>query len=68
LRGHLDSPAGGAGTLIQVDGGISVKNIGEVARAGARVIVAGNAVFGADDPNRAARELKRAVADGMRAV
>ena len=68
LRGHLDSTAGGAGTLIQVDGGISVKNIGEVARAGARVIVAGNAVFGADDPNRAARELKRAAADGMRAV
>jgi ribulose-phosphate 3-epimerase len=31
---------------IEVDGGITVKNIAQVARAGANVFVAGNAVFG----------------------
>ncbi len=60
LREYLDALRGGSSTLIQVDGGISMKNIASVAGAGARIIVAGNAVFGADDPNRAALDLKRA--------
>jgi len=34
---------------IEVDGGINVKNIGEVAQAGANVFVAGNAIFGSKD-------------------
>jgi len=68
LRDRLESANGGSGALIQVDGGISIKNIGDVAAAGARVIVAGNAVFGADDPNREARELKQAAAAAIRAV
>jgi len=34
---------------IEVDGGINVENIAQVARAGANVFVAGNAVFGSQD-------------------
>ena len=34
---------------IEVDGGINVENVSQVARAGANVFVAGNAVFGSQD-------------------
>jgi ribulose-phosphate 3-epimerase len=34
---------------IEIDGGISEKNIGEVAAAGANIFVAGSAVYGSDD-------------------
>lgn len=40
----------GSHALIEVDGGISAKNAREVFDAGAEVLVAGNAVFGAADP------------------
>lgn len=46
---------------IQVDGGISTKNINEVAKAGADVLVAGSAVFGKDDIPKAIQDLKNAV-------
>ena len=36
--------------LIEVDGGISSKNIAEVVKAGANVLVAGSAVFKSEDP------------------
>lgn len=41
----------GACPRIEVDGGISAKNIAEVARAGADTFVAGSAVYGAENPN-----------------
>jgi ribulose-phosphate 3-epimerase len=47
LRGELDRR--GLAVDIQVDGGIKADNIGEVARAGANVFVAGSAVFGEKD-------------------
>ena len=40
----------GLETIIEVDGGISARNAGAVYGAGADVLVAGNAVFGAEDP------------------
>ena len=40
----------GLGFLIEVDGGISSKNAGDVFAAGAEAVVAGSAVFGAADP------------------
>lgn len=40
----------GVDPLIEVDGGISSKNIAEVVAAGANVLVAGSAVFKAEDP------------------
>ncbi|MCM1301595.1 MAG: ribulose-phosphate 3-epimerase [Alistipes senegalensis] len=43
--------------LVEVDGGITRQNAPEVYAAGADVLVAGNAVFGAEDPERAIAEL-----------
>ncbi len=44
---------------IEVDGGITAETIGEAARAGANVFVAGTAVFGADDYKAAIEELRQ---------
>ncbi len=46
--------------LIEVDGGIDVNTAPKVVAAGADVLVAGNAVFGAEDPGQAIAELRRA--------
>jgi ribulose-phosphate 3-epimerase len=51
--------AGGYDVVIEVDGGIDPETVGEVARAGAEVFVAGSAIFGHDDPVSAAAELRR---------
>jgi ribulose-phosphate 3-epimerase len=49
----------GLGADIQVDGGITPENAGQVISAGATVLVAGTAVFRADDPLRAVQVLRR---------
>ena len=46
---------------IQVDGGINKSTIGEAARAGAKIFVAGTAVFGAPDVKQAIEDLRAAV-------
>jgi ribulose-phosphate 3-epimerase len=50
--------------LVQVDGGISLENVGEVHAAGANLIVAGSSIFGAKDVagayGKLASELERA--------
>lgn len=46
---------------IEVDGGLSEKTIDQAAEAGANVIVAGSAVFGAKDPGEVIRKLREAV-------
>lgn len=46
---------------IEVDGGLSEKTIDQAADAGANVIVAGSAVFGAADPAEVIRKLREAV-------
>jgi ribulose-phosphate 3-epimerase len=43
---------------IEVDGGISAANAQEIARAGASVLVAGSAIFEADDPVAAAKAIR----------
>ena len=43
--------------LIEVDGGVSLKNAQELIRAGADCLVAGNAVFKAEDPKAAVAAL-----------
>jgi ribulose-phosphate 3-epimerase len=45
---------------IEVDGGIALDTVGEVVRAGAEILVAGNAVFGHGDPCKNASELLKA--------
>ncbi|MCR5593614.1 MAG: ribulose-phosphate 3-epimerase [Saccharofermentans sp.] len=47
----------GSGAILSVDGGINVKTVKEAADAGAKLLVAGSAVFGKEDPGAAAREL-----------
>jgi ribulose-phosphate 3-epimerase len=42
---------------IEVDGGIALDTVGEVVRAGAEILVAGNAVFGHGDPKSNAQKL-----------
>jgi ribulose-phosphate 3-epimerase len=37
---------------LEIDGGVKVDNIGEIARAGADMFVAGSAIFGAKDYRR----------------
>lgn len=44
--------------LIEVDGGINSDTIPGVVKAGAEVLVAGNAVFAQEDPGKACRQLK----------
>ena len=46
--------------LLEVDGGVNLKNIGNIAEAGADVIVAGAAVFGSDDYQKTITALKLA--------
>lgn len=51
----------GLSTDIEIDGGITPDNVGVAAAAGANVIVAGTAVFGAGDPVGAVEELRRII-------
>ncbi len=45
---------------IEIDGGIDLENIAGVVAAGAEIIVAGSAIFGAADPETAVRGLREA--------
>ncbi len=45
---------------VEIDGGVDFQNIASVVSAGARIIVAGAAVFNTPDPERAVRDLKAA--------
>lgn len=47
----------GLDVTIEIDGGIDLTNVAEVADAGAEIMVAGSAVFGTDDPAEAVRAL-----------
>lgn len=62
LRTLLD--AAGSRAEIEVDGGIDVGTAPQVAEAGATILVAGQAVFGADDPGAAVGALRRAAEAG----
>jgi ribulose-phosphate 3-epimerase len=48
---------------VEIDGGVDLQNIRSVVAAGARIIVAGAAVFGTADPERAVRDLKAAAVE-----
>ena len=50
---------------VEIDGGIDRSNVGRVVAAGARIIVAGSAVFHSGDPERATRELKAAAMSAL---
>jgi ribulose-phosphate 3-epimerase len=50
---RIDSKA-----LIEVDGGVTTKNAGRLAKAGVDILVAGSAVFRAEDPAAAVTALR----------
>ena len=50
---------------IEIDGGMDLGNVARVVSAGARMIVAGAAVFNSPDPERATRELRAAAAAAL---
>jgi ribulose-phosphate 3-epimerase len=50
----------GSSAPIEIDGGVDHSNVAQVVAAGASIIVAGSAIFGTPDPERATRELRAA--------
>ena len=66
VRALLDRTGNNA--PVEIDGGIDRRNIGRVVAAGARIIVAGSAVFHTGDPERATRDLKAAAMSALSAL
>jgi ribulose-phosphate 3-epimerase len=64
VRALLDR-AGNRAAPIEIDGGIDLHTAGRVVAAGARILVAGNAIFNTPDPERATRDLKSAAATAL---
>ena len=60
MRGRI--AASGRDIRLEVDGGIKVDNIGEVAKAGADTFVAGSAIFGSRDYAATVRAMHAAIA------
>jgi len=62
-RALLDAYEADSGRAIrlEIDGGVKVDNIGEIAAAGADTFVAGSAIFGAEDYAATIREMRAAV-------
>lgn len=58
LRSKIDSK--GLKVEIAVDGGVNAANAGKLISAGADILVAGTAIFGAEDRKKAVRELREA--------
>ena len=54
----------GSSAPIEIDGGVDTGNVAQIVAAGASIIVAGTAVFGSGDPERATRELRAAALAG----
>jgi ribulose-phosphate 3-epimerase len=50
---------------IEVDGGVDVKNIGELAQAGANTFVAGTSIFQTPDAGASARQLRKIANDAL---
>jgi ribulose-phosphate 3-epimerase len=54
--------AQGLHTRLEIDGGVKIDNIGEIARAGADMFVAGSAIFGANDYRATIAAMRQAIA------
>jgi ribulose-phosphate 3-epimerase len=67
VRAALDR-AGNAEAPIEIDGGIDADTCKRVVAAGARILVAGAAIFHSRDPEQATRDLKAAAARALAAV
>ena len=58
VRRMLDEA--GSTASVEIDGGIQPDNAAAVVQAGADILVAASAIFGADDPTAATRRLREA--------
>ena len=67
IRALLDQN-GNQAAPIEIDGGIDLGNAARVVEAGARILVAGNAIFGAGNPAAATRDIRSAAERGLAAV
>ena len=65
VRRRID--AGERPTRLEIDGGVKVDNIAEIARAGADTFVAGSAIFGSPDYAATIRDMRREIARGAAA-
>lgn len=54
-------------TLIEVDGGIKLENVGKVAKAGADIIVAGTAIFNSGDYPATVQKMRALAANAVQA-
>ena len=63
VRALLDRAGNSA--LVEIDGGIDADTAPRVVAAGARILVAGSAIFHTPDPERATRELKAAAQSAL---
>ncbi len=66
VRRRID--AGSHPVRLEVDGGVKVDNIADVARAGADTFVAGSAIFGSSDYAATIRDMRREIARGSAAA
>ena len=64
-RARID--ATGRDIRLEVDGGIKIDNIGDVARAGADTFVAGSAVFGSSDYAKTIAAMREQIAQSVKA-
>ena len=64
VRALLDR-SGNVHALIEIDGGIDLTTAARVVAAGARILVAGQAIFGTPDPEKATRALKAIAAEAL---
>lgn len=64
LRRMIDEK--GWGLELEVDGGIKVENIGQIARAGADVFVSGSGIFKTDDYAKTIAEMRRQIQENTK--
>jgi ribulose-phosphate 3-epimerase len=55
----------GSQAQIEIDGGITAQNAAAVVEAGAEILVAGSAIFGADDPAQAVQQMLQIVPEAQ---
>ncbi len=66
-RLRTEARAAGGRLSIEVDGGVTASNAGELVAAGAEILVAGTAIYGADDPAAAIGRLREGAAATVQA-
>jgi ribulose-phosphate 3-epimerase len=66
-RLNAEARAAGSRLSIEVDGGVGIDNASALAEAGAEILVAGTAIYGAGDPAGAIGQLREAARPSVRA-